>query len=253
MLLAVMVCPSCIDDSVTTSPSAQPVFSTDTLKIGYTFTGEGTPTRTFKVFNRNGKGISISSISLREQDTDVSWRINVDGIAGASFSNVDIRANDSIFVLVEATFPKNAVSGKVKREAHLDFVINGVESTVVLHAITENVNTITDMEVVSDMRLTAETPYRIMERIAVMPGQRLRLMPGCAFTFITKRYCRWTGRCYRTEPPHSRYLWTVTVSTRWWAAYHMKLCRASGPVCGLAQRAWETEWSIPLSGIRLRA
>ena len=180
-LLAVMVCPSCIDDSVTTSPSAQPVFSTDTLKIGYTFTGEGTPTRTFKVFNRNGKGISISSISLREQDTDVSWRINVDGIAGASFSNVDIRANDSIFVLVEATFPKNAVSGKVKREAHLDFVINGVESTVVLHAITENVNTITDMEVVSDMRLTAETPYRIMERIAVMPGATLTLDAGVRF------------------------------------------------------------------------
>ncbi|WP_290453239.1 hypothetical protein [uncultured Muribaculum sp.] len=185
-LLAVMVCPSCIDDSVTTSPSAQPVFSTDTLKIGYTFTGEGTPTRTFKVFNRNGKGISISSISLREQDTDVSWRINVDGIAGASFSNVDIRANDSIFVLVEATFPKNAVSGKVKREAHLDFVINGVESTVVLHAITENVNTITDMEVVSDMRLTAETPYRIMERIAVMPGATLTLDAGVRLHFHNK-------------------------------------------------------------------
>ncbi len=107
ILLLAAVVTSCIDDSITTSPSAQPMYSTDTLRIGYTFAGEGTPTRTFKVYNRNSKGISIASIKLRESDSDVSWRINVDGIAGTSFNNVEIRGNDSIFVLVEATFPQN--------------------------------------------------------------------------------------------------------------------------------------------------
>ncbi|MCM1021792.1 MAG: hypothetical protein NC343_05905 [Muribaculum sp.] len=184
---------SCIDDSITHSPSVQPIYSTDTLRIGYTFAGEGTPTRTFKVYNRNGKGISISSISLREADTDVSWRINVDGIAGTQFQNVDIRSNDSIFVLVEATFPSNPSTGPVEYNAHLDFVVNGVESTVVLNAISENVKTITSLEINSDMTFTAESPYRIMEGIIVAPNVKLTLDEGVRLHFHDKAYLQVDG------------------------------------------------------------
>lgn len=184
---------SCIDDSITTSPSAQPMYSTDTLRIGYTFAGEGTPTRTFKVYNRNSKGISIASIRLREADSDVSWRINVDGIAGTSFNNVEIRANDSIFVLVEATFPQNPAPGIVKYNAHMDFVVNGVESTVVLNAFSENVTTITEMEINSDMTFTAENPYRIMKSVVVNPGAKLTLEPGVRLHFHDKAILRVDG------------------------------------------------------------
>lgn len=184
---------SCIDDSITTSPSAQPLYSTDTLRIGYTFAGEGTPTRTFKVHNRNSKGISISSIALREADSDVSWRINVDGIAGTNFANVDIRANDSIFVLVEATFPQNPAPGKVEFNAHLDFVVNGVESTVVLNAVSENVTTIDALDVAADITLTAENPYRVMQSIVVQPGATLTLDPGVRLHFHDKALMKIDG------------------------------------------------------------
>lgn len=191
-VLAAALC-GCIDDSITTSPSAQPLYSTDTLHIGYTFAGEGTPTRTFKVYNRNSKGISISSIKLREADSDVSWRINVDGIAGTDFANVDIRGNDSIYVLVEATFPQNPAPGQVEYNAHMDFIVNGVESTVVLNAFSENVTTIKALEVSSDMTLTAEYPYRIMESIVVQPGAKLTLAPGVRLHFHDKALMKIDG------------------------------------------------------------
>ncbi len=34
-------------------------------------------------------------------------RLNVDGFSGKSFDNVEIRANDSIIVVVETTLPAN--------------------------------------------------------------------------------------------------------------------------------------------------
>ncbi len=193
ILLLAAVVTSCIDDSITTSPSAQPMYSTDTLRIGYTFAGEGTPTRTFKVYNRNSKGISIASIKLRESDSDVSWRINVDGIAGTSFNNVEIRGNDSIFVLVEATFPQNPAPGVVEYNAHMDFVVNGVESTVVLNALSENVTTIDELEVNSDMTLTAENPYRIMKSIVVNQGAKLTLDAGVRLHFHDKAILKVDG------------------------------------------------------------
>ncbi|MBR4722882.1 MAG: hypothetical protein IK053_07505 [Muribaculaceae bacterium] len=72
---------SCIEDGFTTSPSDQPTFSVDTLKMGLAFSEEGTPTHKFKVFNRHGKGLNISKIAFRDGGTG-AFRLNVDGIPG---------------------------------------------------------------------------------------------------------------------------------------------------------------------------
>ena len=80
----------CIEDGFTSSPNDQPEFSVDTLKFGTVFTAEGTPTHTFKVYNRHDKGLNISSISfVNPSDADI-FRLNVDGLSGKSFENVEI-------------------------------------------------------------------------------------------------------------------------------------------------------------------
>ena len=100
---------SCIEDEFTDSPSDQPYFSVETLDFGTVFTGEATPTRRFLIHNPHSKSLSISDIHLSGDDASC-FRLNVDGISGDTFSGVDIRGKDSIFVFVAATFPEREAS-----------------------------------------------------------------------------------------------------------------------------------------------
>lgn len=129
---------SCIEDGFSTSPSDQPSFSTDTLHMGVIFTEEPSPTNRFMVYNPHTKSLSISDIRLSGENARY-FRVNVDGISGESFSNVEIRSKDSIYVFVEATLPEVNASVPTAIEAKLDFTTNGAVSSVVLRADAQNV------------------------------------------------------------------------------------------------------------------
>ena len=94
---------ACIEDGISTSPSNQPIFSVDTLDFGERFSEEMSSTMRLMVYNRYDKVMSISDIGL--EDEDGPFYLNVDGQTGERFSNIEIRPNDSIFVLVSAKLP----------------------------------------------------------------------------------------------------------------------------------------------------
>lgn len=179
ILIAVITCmfTSCIEDSFTTSPSDQPAFSVDTLKMGEVYTLEGSPTRRFTVYNRHDKQLNISSISLRDDDSNY-FRLNVDGFSGKSFSDIEIRPNDSIFIFVEATLPENGLNELLDVERHLDFVTNGVTSTVVLNIKGQDVTRYNGLTVTGNTVWTADKPYLISDTIRVAPGATLKLEAG---------------------------------------------------------------------------
>ncbi len=188
-LLVLAVCTaalsSCIEDGFSTSPSDQPVFSTDTLDMGVIFTDEPSATSRFTVYNPHSKSISISSISL-SGDNASCYRLNVDGISGRSFSDVEIRAKDSIFVFAEVTLPVNSSNTPVKIDADLNFITNGVTSTVVLSASGQNVTRLRGTVIDSDTRLTADIPYQIFDSLTVAPGATLTLEAGTTLCFHDK-------------------------------------------------------------------
>lgn len=177
LVLVAALLPSCIEDSFSTSPSDQPVFSTDTLKIGEVFTAQGTPTHRFIVHNRHDKMMSISSIGFRD-DAEGHFRLNVDGISGRNFSNVEIRANDSIFVFVETTLPENGTADLVDVERHIDFLTNGVTSTVVVTAQGQDAVRYNDLTLTANTTLTAGRPYIITGKLTVPQGMTLTLAEG---------------------------------------------------------------------------
>lgn len=123
--LCICALSACIEDSVSTNPAHQPEFSVDTLHLGRVFTAESTPTHKFMVYNRHSEVMSISSIAFKNGGTGF-FRLNVDGIAGSSFSNVEIRPNDSIYVFVEATLPPNGQNAPVSACETVEFLTNGV-------------------------------------------------------------------------------------------------------------------------------
>lgn len=173
----------CIEDGFTSSPNDQPEFSVDTLKFGTVFTAEGTPTHTFKVYNRHDKGLNISSISfVNPSDADI-FRLNVDGLSGKSFENVEIRANDSIFILVEATIPENGRPMPLKLDAPLEFMVNGRTSKVVLSAVGQDVERIHGGEITGTVSLSAEKPYQIYDSLVVAEGASLTIPAGVSMFF----------------------------------------------------------------------
>ncbi len=177
---------SCIEDGFTTSPSDQPVFSTDTLDLGDLFTLGPSPTARFTVYNRHDKGITLQSVRFTD-NPDGIFRLNVDGMAGREFSGVDIRANDSIFVFVEATLPENGSDLPIECFAHLEFMVNGVSSTVVVRANGQDVTRLKgDTRFSADATLSATKPYQIYDSIVVEKGARLTIPAGARLYFHDK-------------------------------------------------------------------
>ena len=92
---------SCIEDGFTTSSSDVLEFSVDTLAFDTILTEEGTPTAKFLVYNRHKKMLNISSIRVKGE-SEAKFYLNVDGMKGEEFHNVEVRGQDSIYVFVQA-------------------------------------------------------------------------------------------------------------------------------------------------------
>jgi hypothetical protein len=100
---------SCRKDFSTIPNFGNLEFSKDTVFLDTIFTNIGSATYNLKVYNRGNKAITIPEISL-ENGAASNYRLNVDGIPGKEFNNIDILAKDSIFVFVETTIDVNALA-----------------------------------------------------------------------------------------------------------------------------------------------
>jgi hypothetical protein len=178
---------SCIEDGFTTSPSDVMTFSVDTLDMGTIFTEEGSTTHRFVVYNRASKSLNLSQIALSGENADY-FRLNVDGMSGREFSDVEIRAKDSIFVLVEATLPANGELKAVTINADLNFTANGVTRTVVISADGQDVERLHGLVISEDMHFTADRPYQIFDSLVVSQGATLTVDAGAKLCFHDGSY-----------------------------------------------------------------
>lgn len=184
LLLASVGVQSCISDDFTDSSSVRLRFSTDTVTFDTVFTGLGTPTARLKVFNPDKKGVNISSI--RFSNPESAFSMNVDGVSGSSFSNVEIRGGDSIFIFIECYIPEDQAQRPFLVEDRLQFTTNGTTQSVQVEAYGQNVSRLRNVEVTSDMTLTADTPYVVFDSLTVRPGATLRINPGVQLLFHDK-------------------------------------------------------------------
>ncbi len=104
-LLSILVLSSCKKEEFETG-NVDLTFSADTILFDTVFTTVGSATEVFTVYNSGNKDVKVSSIRLANGESS-NFRLNVDGIAGKSFSDVIIGANDSIFIFVEVTVDPN--------------------------------------------------------------------------------------------------------------------------------------------------
>jgi hypothetical protein len=100
--IALISISSCRKDFSTIPNFGNLEFSKDTVFLDTIFTNIGSATYNLKVYNRGSNAITIPRIQL-ENGTSSNYRLNVDGIPGKEFNDIDILAKDSIFVLIETT------------------------------------------------------------------------------------------------------------------------------------------------------
>lgn len=184
LFLSLAAVTSCISDSFTTSPSDLLSFSSDTVTFDTVFTGQGTPTARLKVYNRAKKAINISDIRFRNPQSGFS--VNVDGVSGKDFQNVEIRGGDSIFIFIECFIPESSSSRPYLVEDQLLFFTNGVEQKVQVEAYGQNVRRLRAMRVSEDMTLTSDMPYVVFDSLVVERGATLRIEPGADILFHDK-------------------------------------------------------------------
>ena len=124
---------SCKKDKLLTDPSATLAFSQDSILFDTVFTTIGSATRNIRVINNNNQKINISSIRL-EQGSSSCFFMNVDGVPGKEVNNVEILANDSIYIFVQVNVnPTNANSPLIIQDKIL-FNLNGNQQSVALEA-----------------------------------------------------------------------------------------------------------------------
>ncbi|MFH4968910.1 hypothetical protein V8G61_11960 [Gaetbulibacter sp. M240] len=204
---------SCRKDFNFTNSSGQLTFSKDTVYLDTVFTNIGSSTYNLKVYNRSSVNIIIPSITLANGTTS-NYRLNVDGMAGQDFENVELLARDSLYIFIETTIDINNYGSTNGNFLYTDAIQFGSGNTVqsvplvtlvkdaifiypnrdnttkVVETLTLNVDgqpTETDLQgrelMPEELRFTNEKPYVIYGFAAVPSGETLIIDAGARLHF----------------------------------------------------------------------
>ncbi len=168
---------SCKKESFITSRDAKLNTSTDTLFYDTVFTSTGSITQSFKIFNDNNQKLKLSSVKL-SGGISSAFKINVDGTAANEVNDVEINANDSIYVFVHVSINPTA--------ANLPFIVrdsilidyNGNQKYVQLQAYGQNAIFLKNIKLTGNNNWNNTLPYVILGGIDIDTDATLTIEPG---------------------------------------------------------------------------
>ncbi len=195
LYLFIVLLSSCNKDIINTDPSVKLEFSTDTVAFDTVFTTIGSATRQLHVYNNTNGKIVISKIEISGGESSV-FRMNVDGTPGISVKDVEIDANDSIFIFIRATIDPNNENNPFIVKDSIMFSVNGNVQFVNLEAWGQNANYIVadtytpgfpEYKIVADsletVHWTNEKPYVIYGYAVINSYGTLIIDPGTKIYF----------------------------------------------------------------------
>lgn len=196
ILLAVVITSSCKKDELLTDSSARLDFSEDTILFDTVFTSIGSTTQYLLVYNNNDQPINISSIALAKGASSY-YRINVDGMPGYYFSDIKIRAKDSLWIFIEVTIdPTNNTTPFLVTDSIL-FNVNGNMQDVDLIAFGQDAHFIVPDKNFGGLPYSTLSnnlnqtftfdslkPYVIYGYLAIDSTQTLNINPGTKLYFF---------------------------------------------------------------------
>ncbi len=134
----VLVVSSCKKDEVfDNNPGTKLSFSADTLIFDTIFSTIGSITGQLHVYNSSKNSVRISNIKLAGGENS-RYSINVDGLAGNEFTDVEIPGKDSIYIFVRVTINPNEASLPFIVTDSIVFETNGNQQDIDLVAWGQN-------------------------------------------------------------------------------------------------------------------
>ena len=106
-------------------------FSKDTVVFDTVFTTIGSTTQQFKIYNNENRTVNIEEIELVGGSSS-PFRINVDGLSGIKFNDIQLEGKDSLFAFVEVTLEINGQNLPLIVEDSVRFRTNGKDQYVKL-------------------------------------------------------------------------------------------------------------------------
>lgn len=194
LVLSSVLSVSCEDEETyTTSPSALLDFSADTVRFDTVFTTIGSSTQLFKVYNRGGESLMLPSIRLASGGRS-GFRVNVDGMSGTEFADVEVRDGDSLYVFVEVTVdPRDEDNPFLLRDSLQFHLQSGLYQQVQLEAYGQDMIVLRGVSFATDTTLTGERPYVVYDSLCVDSGATLRLSEGVRLHFHSGAFMRVDG------------------------------------------------------------
>ncbi len=185
-------------------------FSKDTVFLDTVFNTIGSSTYAVKVYNETRDDVVIPSIRLGKGPSSY-YRLNVDGIAGKNFTNIPIKARDSMFIFIETTVdiennPENTLlytdaiafdSGRDEQVVQLVTLVkdavflypkrnaDGTKETIIVSVDAEGNELRVEGFELSDsqLRFTNNKPYVIYGYATVPSSKELIIDPGARLHF----------------------------------------------------------------------
>ncbi len=174
LLIAVQACKK---DSFITSADARLFTSADTLKFDTVFTTTGSVTQSFKIINDNNQRLRLNRVKLMGGAAS-AYKLNIDGTAAPEVSNIEVAANDSIYVFVSVIINPNA--------ANLPFIVsdsilinyNGNSRYVQLQAFGQNANFLRNQVITGNTTWSNAKPYVILGSLRIDTTASLTIPAG---------------------------------------------------------------------------
>ncbi|MBL7745682.1 MAG: hypothetical protein JNN00_19580 [Chitinophagaceae bacterium] len=169
---------ACRKDSFITSGDARVIITADTLKYDTVFPTTGSVTQLFKIINDNDQKLRLSSVKLMAGPSS-AFKINVDGFTSSEVNNIEIEANDSIYVFVQVNVNQNTANLPFVIRDSIQVSYNGNNRLVQLEAWGQNAHFFRDKEISADETWANDLPYVILGYLRVNANSKLTIDKGC--------------------------------------------------------------------------
>lgn len=177
LLAFCMVVMSCKKDTITTSANAKLSTSIDTLYFDTVFTSVGSTTQYFRIFNDNDQKLRLTNVQLGG-GVSSAFKINVDGLPGPSVNDIEIEANDSIYVFVSVKIDPTFSNLPFVVQDSVGIAFNGNQQWVQLQAWGQNANFFRGRAITGDETWNNSKPYVILDGLLIAPGASLTINQG---------------------------------------------------------------------------
>ncbi len=160
-----------------TSANANVSTSVDTVKFDTVFVNSGSVTKLFKIFNNNNNRINFSQIKLMGGSAS-RFKMNVDGLSGTDFSNIEVAANDSVYVYITVNANVNASNMPFVLQDSVLISYNNNNRFVQLQAYGQNAIFLNNITINTNTTWTKTLPYVILGKLTVANNATLSIDKG---------------------------------------------------------------------------